>query len=308
MGRRTLNAHKLVFNKLRDTDKLLSPADINGESLIDIIERWCIELKSAGDIEVFAESFITIKEVNRYSNNILIVEVMAGKTGEVGVVHDLEGYSEDILIGEKQAPMSSCRALLFSPNGGQMALWFSEYSERSSGARNLLKLLTKKWASFQTGAKLNSSRVVMSEAILENGKITEVEVRLVRRAADLTDGVESVKGVISHVFKPGRKTPLSAKLISVFRKNPEAAYDYVEIPEIVSEESEIFVSVDVDGHKRKINIGDAEDGVYFHEELNGPGKPKLSDSELVDYCTEEAVSYFDRSGYCWDEAWSKPAR
>ena len=135
MGRRTLNAHKLQFNQLRKKDILISPADIDGKSLVDIVEEWAICLKSRGAVEVRDDTHISIREVRRYSNNILIMDVMSGKSGESGVVHDLEGVSEDILIGEKQTPMSSCRALLFTPSNGQMAMWFSEYSERSSGAR-----------------------------------------------------------------------------------------------------------------------------------------------------------------------------
>ena len=51
MGRRTINAHKLVFTKLRDTENLLSPKDINGESLIDIVEKWAEELRHDDTIE-----------------------------------------------------------------------------------------------------------------------------------------------------------------------------------------------------------------------------------------------------------------
>ena len=40
MGRRTINAHKLVFTKLRDVENVLSPKDLNGESLIDVVEEW----------------------------------------------------------------------------------------------------------------------------------------------------------------------------------------------------------------------------------------------------------------------------
>lgn len=40
MGRRTLNAHKLTFSKLREPDNLCSPVDINGRNLIDLVETW----------------------------------------------------------------------------------------------------------------------------------------------------------------------------------------------------------------------------------------------------------------------------
>lgn len=305
MGRRTINAHKLLFNKLRDPEMLLSPADIDNESLIDVVERWATRLTEKDAIEVYVESHITIKNVHRFNNNILIIDVMSGRSGEPGIVHDLEGKAEDIQIGEKQAPMSSCRAVLFSPSNGQMAMWFSEYSARSSGARNLLTLLEREWPKLETGAKLKATRVIMSEAVLESGKITEIEVRLSRRSPDRADGAQTVTGTYSHVFKPGKKAPLSAQLLSVFRTNPTKAYENVGLSEKDSDDREVFVSIDVDGHKRKIQVTNPDDGLYFHEELNGPGEPILTNDELIEFCSQEAISYFERSGYYWDDSWSK---
>lgn len=305
MGRRTVKAHKLWFNKLREPDNLLCPIDINGESLLSLVERWAEDLKSEGAIEVCSETYVTVQDVRRFNGNILIIEAMSGKSGEPGVVRDLEGVADDIPIGENQAPLSSCRAAILCPNNGQMALWFSEYSSRSSGARHLLTLLQRRWTSLETGAKFNKRRVVMSEALLESGKITEIEVTFTRRCADLADGIASMTGMFSHVFKPDRKNPLSSRLLGIFKKNPAKAYEYVEIAEKDVGEREVFVSVDVGGHKRKINVSDPDDGLYFHEELNGPGEPPLSDAELTGYCCEEAVPLFERSGYYWDDAWSK---
>lgn len=68
------------------------------------------------------------------------------------------------------------------------------------------------------------------------------------------------------------------------------------------------MSIDAEGHKRKIRIADPEDGFYYHEELNAPGEPVLTDDELVEYCSDEATSYFDRSGFCWDSSWSRKIR
>lgn len=305
MGRRTINAHKLVFTKLRDVENVLSPKDLNGESLIDVVEEWAEELRSEDTIEVSAETHIAVERVTRFNNNILIIEVMSGKSGEPGIVHDLEGIADDIPIKEMQAPMSHSRAVLFSPDNGQMAMWFSEYSARSSGARNLLTLLKRAWSRLNTGAKFTERRVIMSEVLTDGGKITEVEVRLTRRSSDLADGALSETGTYSHVFRPDRKNPLPIRLLETFRKNPTKAFEYVELSQSNLDEREVFVSVDIDGHKRKIRVSDPDDGVYYHEELNGPGEPILTDSELVEFCSEETVTCFERSGYCWDLSWSQ---
>lgn len=216
MGRRTINAHKLTFNKLREPEHLLSPADINGETLIDIVERCALSLEEEGVIELRGDTHIVVGRVSRFNNNILIMEAMSGKSGEPGVLHDLEGASDDIPIGENQAPMSGCRALLFCPGNGQMAMWFSEYSSRSSGARDLLTLLKRRWPHLNTGAKFNDARVIMSDALLDEGKITEIEVRFTRLSSDLADGTQTMLGTYSSSFRPDRRRPLSAKLLDVF--------------------------------------------------------------------------------------------
>lgn len=300
-----INAYKLVFTKLRDVENTLSPKDLNGESLIDVVEEWAEGLRNDDTIEVSAETHIAVERVTRFNNNILIIEVMSGKSGEPGIVHDLEGIADDIPINEMQAPMSHSRAVLFSPDNGQMAMWFSEYNARSSGARNLLTLLKKAWPHLNTGTKFNERRVIMSEALSDGGKITEVEVRLTRRSSDLADGAPSETGTYSHVFRPDRKNPLPIRLLEAFRKNPTKAFEYVELSQSDLDDREIFVSVDIDGHKRKIRVSDPDDGVYYHEELNGPGQPIITDSELIEFCSEEAVTCFERSGYCWDPSWSR---
>ncbi|GKG84052.1 hypothetical protein [Eggerthella lenta] len=300
-----INAYKLVFTKLRDVENTLSPKDLNGESLIDVVEEWAEGLRNDDTIEVSAETHIAVERVTRFNNNILIIEVMSGKSGEPGIVHDLEGMADDIPINEMQAPMSHSRAVLFSPDNGQMAMWFSEYNARSSGARNLLTLLKKAWPHLNTGTKFNERRVIMSEALSDGGKITEVEVRLTRRSSDLADGALSETGTYSHVFRPDRKNPLPIRLLEAFRKNPTKAFEYVELSQSDLDDREIFVSVDIDGHKRKIRVSDPDDGVYYHEELNGPGQPIITDSELIEFCSEEAVTCFERSGYCWDPSWSR---
>ena len=311
MGRRTLNAHKLTFSKLREPDNLCSPVDINGRNLIDLVETWAKAIQD-DVVQVRPNSYMIIKKMQRFNNNILIVDTLSGKSGEAGIVYDLEGEIETVTIGEMQVPMASARAVLFSPSNGQMAMWFSEYGARSSGARELLTCLNRSWPSLNTGAKFNEVRIIADDILLEKGRVTEIEVRHIRRARDLADGTDTRTGTYSYVFKPSKKESLSAKIISKFRDDPAKAYDYVEIgaqcSDSFQDESDVFVSVDVDGRKRKIRISDPEDGIYFHVELNGPNDPILSNEELVEFCSEEATRYFKQTGYNWDPLWSETSR
>lgn len=69
--------------------------------------------------------------------------------------------------------------------------------------------------------------------------------------------------------------------------------------------SRIYVSVNVDGHNRKVEIFDPDDGIYFREEFNSTDTPILSDEDIVRYRTEEAHAFFVRSGSEWNSSWSR---
>ena len=83
--------------------------------------------------------------------------------------------------------------------------------------------------------------------------VTEVEVRMTRRPDDRSEGSFVKEGTVSHKFKAAKGSPLSGSIIDRFRKDRTKAYDLVEIKgPSCDEDSEIFVSVDVDGHTRKL--------------------------------------------------------
>lgn len=305
MGRRTIAGHKLAFNKSRKPDELLCPASLGGRRLQDVFAEWAEKLKDEGIVQVKDQSFLCVQDVKRYSDHVIVVDTLSGKAGEEGVVYDAESGDSLFELTESDVPTSAARAILVSPPRGNMALWFSEYSARSSGASLLLQHFDKHWRDFGTETTFNRCRLVASEIALEEGCLTEVEVRLTRRSDDRADGLETKEGVVSHMFKPGKGRPLSGRLIDVFRKNPAKAYDLVEIKEPgESSDQKIFVSVEVGGRTRKIDISNLDDGVYFREELNAAGEPILSDSEIVAYCASEAKVFLERSGLDWEDSWA----
>lgn len=130
-------------------------------------------------------------------------------------------------------------------------------------------------------------------------------MRTTRRSDDHSDGVVAKEGVVSHRFKPTKNKWISGAIIDVFRMDRSKAYDLVEIsaPD-AGDKSEIYVSVNVDGRTRKVEIFNPDDGVYFREELNASNAPILSDLEIVDYCAGEAKTFLERNGCDWEESWA----
>ena len=307
MGRRTVAGHKMQFHKQRKCDQIASPADLAGENLANMFEQWARKRHAEGEILSNGQSYLKVERVVRYSDCIVLVETVSGKAGEEGEVFDSSSGEAKYSLSTTDVPTSSARALLICPARGQIALWFSEYSARSSGASLLLTLFHRCWPSFQTGFTFQKNRLIASEVALDSGLVTEVEVRVSRKHDDRSGNCESVEGTVSHKFKPSKKKLLPGSLVDSMRRNPKEAYGLVELgyepgPE---DDAKIFVSVDVEGRKRKVELFNPDDGMYFREELNAPEAPVLSDDEFVAFCTEEAKVFLERSGMDWVEEWSK---
>lgn len=299
MGCRTIAGHKLTFNKRGKRDKHICPADLVGEGLQDVFARWAEGLIGKGVIRVSGQSFLRVVGVERFNDYIVIVRTMSGKAGEEGVVYDAESGESRLTLAETDVPASSARAILVSPPRGEWALWFSEYSARSSGASLLLEHFKKSWSDFNTGATFKKERLVAAEIALEKGIVTEVEVRATRRSDNRSEGT------VSHSYKPPRGNPLSGTIIDAIRRNRAKAFDLVEISAAnANDDSEIYVSVNVDGHTRKVEVFNPDDGVYFREELNAADEPVLSDAEIVAYCAGEVKTFLERGGCDWEEAWA----
>lgn len=306
MGRRTIAGHKLTFNKYRKPAERVCPADLSGKRLQDIFVEWVKDLmEEESVISAGGQSFFHVSDVRYFNDYIVIASTMSGKAGEEGVVYDSESGETRLTLTVKDVPTSTARAILICPPRGDAALWFSEYSARSSGASLLLSVFKKRWDSFDTGTTFNKNRLIAAEIALENAAVTEVEVRMVRRSDDRADGLTVRGGTISHKFKAAKGNPLSGKIINKFRSDRAKAYDLVEIKDSCQDEdSQIYVSVDVDGYRRKVDIFNLDDGVYFREELNAKNEPPLSDVDLVAYCAGEARIFLERSGCDWDESWA----
>lgn len=305
MGRRTIAGHKINFHKSRKPELPESPADLCGNSLTAIFANWAQEMSDSGLLEAGNQTFLCVVSAYRYSNSVVVVKTMSGKAGEEGEVIDSSNNEVRLRLSPRDVPTSSTRAVLVCPPRGNTALWFSEYSARSSGASQLLTMFEKYWRSQNTGITMKKARLIAQEIALEDGLLTEVEVRLTRRADDRADGVDTATGTISHKFKPSKNNRLLGRLIDIFRDNPARAYELVEIEDIPEDrDAEIFVSVDIDGRHRKVQIFNQDDGVFFREELNDSTHPVLDDDQLVRFCSEESASFLERCNEEWDPAWA----
>lgn len=304
MGRRTLAGHKITFSKYRDRSAPASPADLDGLNAAVIFESWVREKRGEGIQEVSSQSYLRIDRVIRYNDHIVLVDTMAGKAGESGEVVNIENNEILFRLGEMDVPASPARAIFMCPPRGQMSLWFSEYSARSSGASMLLSQFDKEWKASEKGFTLTKKRLVASEIALDDATVTGVEVSLIKRADDRADGVDEILGTEIHKFKPSKKHRFLGSIINKFRDTPSSAYEMVGLSGSSYDEAEIFVSVDVGGHKRRVQIFNPEDGVYFREELNDSAHPILTHDELVEYCCENAGTFMERSGFEWLPDWS----
>lgn len=309
MAERTLLAHKICFHEKNARDpEPIPPADLNGDNLAELFYRWCQANQQSPISDDSAKDWLQIMSFCRFNSNIIIVETRFGKWGEPGpVVNARDGQTRYTLDAE-DVPAADTRAILFCPPNGRAALFFSEYCQRGSGARKLLTQFVKHWRQNRTDITIESpSRVIESEALLANGSIMELEVRRFKKSRNAEDKAQCKEATMISIFRPTPAfRPPGLKLFD-YAANPQEVYDLVGLAPYECEmEPEMHVTIKVGNNKKKIKIGDPQDGIYYREILNENDEPRIDDGRLVQICTDKAIEYLDRMGLEWKAEWSKP--
>ena len=308
MARRTLIAHELRFHEkyVKKNAKTYEPHDLRGPSLIDIFFGWC---KSV-DREIFCDEeqnvWLNVESVRQYSPNIVLVDVAIGKWGEEGKLLESQTGKTIMKIGENQAATGSTRVALFVPEFGDVALFFSEASNRGCGGSKLLPKFASYWSKKSDDITMVRDRLIETAA-LEQARVKEIEVRYYKAPSDVADSFDESFGYISYtVHSKRRGKGFSPAIFKSLLDKPVLANKYVGIREDDVSQQEVFVTLQIGVKTKKILLGDSKDGVYYREVLNDWGERALEVDEFIRRCSEKATDCFSRFGGEWKEEWSRP--
>lgn len=306
MSRRVLTMSELTFHqKFKRNPGSFAPADLNGEDLLDIFETWARGLDISQTHHQERQTWVSIAEITRYAARVILLDLRVGAYGEPGEVVDTSTGNSVGHIQGHQAPTGQNRALLFVPERGERAYFLSEESSRGSAGGRLLRLFKAHFSQYTSQITMNTSAVSENEAWQEAAELTEVEVRVTGKSADIADGLNVKVGKISHIAKPEKKQHFPSKLLGALHRT-EIAAEVVAVDDL-PEEHDVFVTMTRDGRTKKFQLG-TEGTPKIRQLLNDSGEDPLSTAELVDICAEKVSDLAGRVGGEWDSAWSRPTQ
>lgn len=304
MGRRVLTVSELTFHqKYRRNPETFAPADLAGKDLLEIFETWAASLNSTDTHNEERQTWVSIAEVAQYAPRVLLLDLRVGAYGEPGEVVDTSTGAPVGQIENHQAPTGQNRAMLFVPERGERAYFFSEESSRGSAGGRILTLFKKHFSSYTNKITMEMARVTESEAWQEAAKLTEIEVRVMGKSAHLEDGLDVKVGKVSYIAKPEKRGFFSGKLLDKLH-HAEVAAKVVAVADL-PEDRDVFVTMKRDGREKKFQLG-SEGAPAIREVLNDSGEEALGTDELMNRCTEKAYDLATRTGEEWDAAWSRP--
>lgn len=241
MSRRVLTVSELTFHqKFKRNPGSFAPVDLDGEDLLDIFETWARGLDTSQTHHEERQRWVSIAEITRYALRVVLLELQVGAYGEPGEVVDTGTGNAVGHIEGHQAPTGQNRALLFVPEHGERAYFLAEESSRGSAGGRILRLFRTHFSQYTSRITMKTSTVTESEVWREAAELTEVEVRVTGKSADIADGLNVKVGKISYIARPEKKQRFPGKLLNALHRT-EVAAEVVAVDDL-PEDHDVFVT------------------------------------------------------------------
>ena len=306
MGRRVLTVSELTFHqKRKPKGRTYAPSDLNDEDLLDIFHDWVTGLTLADTHNTDKQTWVSVASATRWAPRVELVDLRVGAYGEAGDVVDTITGQPVGKIEDNQAPTGENRALLLVPEVGESAYFLAEESARGSAGGHILRLFKKHFSAYTSEITMVTSSVTEGETWAEAAELTEVEVRVEGRSADLADGPRVQVGKVSHIARPEKKHRFPGGLLKSLN-DEQTLRRIISVPDL-EEDHEVFVTLIREGRTKKFQLG-TEGAPSIREVLNDSTEEILDTATLVARCTERVSDLCARKGATWNAAWSRQQR
>ena len=302
MPKRSLAARRIWLEEPRAKNSIpqtIAPSDIDGRSLIDIFCDWCSDPKMIAQAEKGSDDCIRVNSVQRLSTGALLVDTNSGKRGEKG---ELYGFSQSkplFHISESDAPTGHTRNILFIPQRGESALFFSEYCMRGTSGTQLIRGFTR-YVSQVLSKRLSSEFLLESDEWLDNIRsVRNIEFRVHKLPSKSYEALQTTKGSVSIEMRPARGSSFDGSVIDKLRNRVDIANSLIGLQELDGEPTRVFATVrGADGRDKKVDLQDIE-APRFYRTLSERDQPELTDDQFIQTCSDYAGMLFSRLGIDW---------
>lgn len=303
MGRRVLTVHELTFHGIQPHACIYSPANLQGCNLPDIFYKWVTSLNATQTHDHKRQRWVRVAGTTRLTEQVVLVDLRVGSYGEGGELVDITTGNVAHVIGNHEAPTGQNRLALFVPKRGARAYFLSEGSTRGDAGGHIRRLFMTHFRGLTNQIVMEMQAVTEGDVWVEAAKLTEVEIRLEGKAADLADGNEVNVGRISYIAKPKKRAVFPNSMIGKLRSK-DFLTKVVGVPDL-PEERDVYVTMKRDGRIKKFVLG-VEESPTLRQVLNDTHENPLTTEQFVEVCVEQVSALCDRTGEVWDSAWSRP--
>lgn len=304
MPKRSLSVRRLTFQKKYDRSgnpEQYSPADLDGKNLLDLFESWSLGPNAIPLMEPGSDDCVVLKSVTRPDKFSLFIDTNSGKRGEEGDLYRPGSSRPAQHINEEDAATGHTRALLYVPERGRNALFFSEHCLRGTAGKRLLDLFNRWFSKQFPSVKLKSEFVCEGPDWLEHIKaVKSIEIRAHRLPKNSYEALGTTNGSFNLEFKPdkGRGFPILNYLkLRKIKDEANIVETVFGMPELDGEGKSKLLATVVgnDDRTKKVDF-DKEVLPHFLRTLSENGEPEISDDEFIQRCNVHADEILKRLG------------
>ncbi len=301
MPKRSLEVRRISFRKKRDRSdnpQKFAPSDLKGTNLLEIFYTWLSDPNAIPFMEDDSEDCVVIKEITRPSSLTIFIDTNSGKRGEAGEVYTPASTKSVYHITEEEAPTGHTRALLYVPEQGRNALFFSEYCQRGTAGTRLIKLFKRWFDKNYPDILMETEFALEGQEWFEHiSAVKSIEFRAHRLPANSYGALGTEKGSFCFEVKPDKGRSFPVKTLLDMKGQEKVASTVFGIPELdgVGESRLLATVIGKDGRSKKVDLAD-EVMPHFRRTLSESGEPEISNDEFIERClgySDEIISRLD---------------
>ena len=300
MPKRSLIAKSLLFRtKHSRTPESFSPANLNEQNLLDLIEEWLNLPDSLPMMVDGSNDCVKLRNYWRVNHTSLFIDTYSGKSGEESYVF-APGEEEEVgRIEPEQAVAGHTRVLFYVPERGEIALMFSEVCMRGTSGTRIYNEFSSHFRSNVQGIMMERRVVLESDEWLDNiCAVKSIKLKkgcLPVRAAEY---VGSRSGSYEIEVKPGRGERYPPETIVRMRDDPQSAIIELGLPEVARNDGTKLSATVLgnDGREKTIDLFDDDALPQFRRTLSESNEEEMSDQSFIEYCEQRALEILRRYG------------
>lgn len=301
---RSLVVHSLRFHRKRHPSEAIAPSNLDGVHLLDHMSRYFMGCTYDETRDEYHRTMIEHNRFDRLSEEACLMHLAVAKWGEESRVLNPDDLSRVEYHIKRDEPVSTItRAYCYVPINGEVAFFFSEYSDRVSAGLGFLSFFRRDFVHSVPLITLKPNRVFGAEDWLKTASLEELRINVKKKSPDIADKASTYSGLLTYAVKPDSFSLWGHKTLQKFlgKNESERAGALIEVAEDfgfdIAEADSVSGKITLkgeDGKSTTFSLGENPRAPYLYIPINNPDGTELSDNSFISKCEELASDYAQR--------------